>query len=94
MNLLRSHLPSFIDWLAAGRDRAKFMIMAHVSSHAEIVFEPTAFMTSTEFSLADTTSMLSTPVPARAISFNEFDSAAAEMISLVTFVAERTTKQS
>jgi len=78
--------------LAWGKCLVTAEIMAQVSSAALIVFEPRAFITKIPFSVAKLTSILSTPVPALATSFKL--SAALAKTSAVTFVAERTIRQS
>ena len=71
-----------------------YHIFTYLKKHhnAEMVFDPKAFMTKIPFSVAQLTSMLSTPVPALAISFKL--SAPEVRTSAVTLVADLTTNAS
>ena len=82
MNLLRSHLPPLSDWSAAGIMRESDSIKATVCSAALAVLPSGELMTSTPHSVAIGTSMLSTPTPARPITFRFLP---ARMTSAVTF---------
>ena len=87
MNRPLSHSPRFIDASAAGTERASASISAMVCSATLTLLAPGAFMTTMPRALAASTSTLSTPVPARAISRSR---GAASISDLVTRVALRT----
>jgi hypothetical protein len=65
VKLFRSHSPAFIERSAAGIRRMHASISANVSSAADTVLPDGALSTATPRSVAASTSMLSTPTPAR-----------------------------
>ena len=87
-NFFFSHFPCFMAASAADRCRAIASIRPTVSSATLTLFAPGAFITTMPRALAAGTSTLSTPVPARAITFS---CGAAAIRAAVTFVALRTT---
>ena len=87
-NLLRSHLPLFSDACACGMLRACASIIAIVCSAAATMFDSGAFATMMPRLVAAGTSTLSTPMPARPITFSR---SARSITSAVSFVAERIT---
>ncbi len=91
MYFFRSHLPDFIEPFAAGILREMLSSIPMVCSAAEIVLADGAFTTSIPRSVAVSTSMLSTPTPARPITFKRVP---ASIISFVAFVPLRTTNAS
>jgi hypothetical protein len=86
-----SQRPSFIVRSAAGVWRASDSISAIASSATLTLFAPGALMTSTPRAVAASTSIVSTPVPARATMRS---AGAASSRSAVTLVALRTTSAS
>ena len=89
--LLRSHAPSCIDRSAAGTRLTSASRSANVSSHAEIVLPEGAVSTATPFSVAASTSIVSTPTPARPMTLRRCARASE---SRVIFVALRTSTAS
>ena len=85
---LRSHLPLFSDACACGMLRAWASISAIVCSAAATMFDSGAFATMMPCFVAAGTSTLSTPIPARPITFRR---SARSITSAVSFVAERIT---
>jgi hypothetical protein len=90
-NRFFSHLPAWVDALAAGRSRASASIRAMACSAVVIELPNGVFITTMPCWVAAATSMLSTPIPARPTTFRF--SAAARIFS-VTLVADRTASPS
>ncbi len=86
-----SHLPALVDALASGIWRASANIMAMACSAVVMALPYGVFITTTPRAVADFTSTLSTPMPARPTTFRLV---AASSSSRVTFVAERTASPS
>ena len=91
MKRLFSHLPAWVEASAAGIWRARANIMAMACSAVVIELPKGVFITTTPAAVAAGISMLSTPIPARPITFSRL---AAAMTSLFGFVSERTTRPS
>ena len=90
-NRFFSHLPCFMARSAAGTARASASISAHACSATLMLLAPGALTTRMPRALAAATSMLSTPVPARA-TMRRLGAAASR--SGVTWVALRTIRAS
>ena len=88
---LRRHCPSCNDWCACGTLRARASISAKACSAAAIVLPVGEFTTAIPWRVAASRSMLSTPTPARPITWRFLP---ASIISAVTCVSERTTSPS
>ncbi len=86
-----SHLPAWVDASAAGIWRASANIIAIACSAVVIELPNGVFMTITPFAVAAGMSTLSTPMPARPITFRRD---ALPRIFAVTFVAERMARPS
>jgi hypothetical protein len=86
-----SHLPAWVETSAAGSWRASANIMAMACSAVVIELPKGVFITTTPAAVAAGMSMLSTPIPARPITFSFL---AAAMTSLLGLVSERTTRPS
>ncbi len=85
--LFRSHWPAFIEAAACGTGRAPQRMWVKVSSAVAMVLPEGVFITTTPRSVAASTSMLSTPTPARPTTWSL---GAAAMTSRVILVSERT----
>jgi len=85
------HCPAFIDAVACGMWRASETISEIACSAVVMVLPPGVFITTMPRLVAAPTSTLSTPMPARPITFNCL---AASITSLVTFVPLRITNAS
>src|SRR5439155_8020513 len=83
----RSHRPAFSAALACGMLRAWASMRATVCSAAETMLDCGAFTTITPRRVAASTSTLSRPIPALAMTFRFW---AASMMSAVTLVCDRT----
>src|SRR5580704_3119705 len=86
MNRFFSHLPAWVEALAAGRSRARASISEMACSAVVMELPKGVFMTMTPAAVAAGISTLSTPMPARATTFSFL---AALMTSAVILVAER-----
>ncbi len=86
-----SHLPACVDEFAAGMSRASAIISAIACSAVVIELPNGVFITMMPAAVAAGTSILSTPIPARPITFRFF---AAFSTSAFTFVDERTASPS
>ena len=82
-----SHLPAWVEALAWGIWRAAAIIMAIECSAVVMALPKGAFMTTTPRAVAASTSMLSTPMPARPITLSR---PALSRAAASTWVAERT----
>ena len=91
MKRLFSHLPAGVEASSAGIWRASANIMAMACSAVVIEFPKGVFITTIPAAVAAGMSMLSTPMPARPITFRRL---AAAMTSLLGLVSERTTRPS
>ena len=91
MNRCFSHRPAWVERSACGICRARASSSAIVCSAAVIELPNGVFITMTPRAVAAATSMLSTPMPARPITFSRSPAA---MTSAVTLVAERTASPS
>ncbi len=89
--VFRSHLPSRIELLACGIFRRAESINAMVCSVAAMVLPPGVFITMIPRRVASAVSILSTPAPARPITFNRVPFS---ITSGVTLVRLRTTNPS
>jgi hypothetical protein len=87
VNLLRSHFPLRSDAFACGMLRAIASSRVMVCSAVVTLFPPGVFITTMPRLLAASTSMLSTPIPARPITLSR---APASMMSAVARVPLRT----
>ena len=87
-NLLRSHLPLFSEACACGMLRTCASSIAIVCSAAATMFDSGALATMMPRLVAAGTSTLSTPIPARPITFRR---PARSIRSASTFVADRIT---
>ena len=81
-----SHVPAWVEASAAGSSRARANIMAMACSAVVIEFPKGVFITITPAAVAAGMSTLSTPMPARPITFRFV---AAASTSLSTLVDER-----
>ena len=86
-----SYLPARVDAVASGICRASANIMAMACSAVVIALPLGVFITTTPRAVADFTSTLSTPIPARPIT-RSFGAASSN--SFVTLVAERMARPS
>ena len=86
--LFLSQAPAFMEASARGISRARANIRPTASSAAASALPPGVFSTRIRRSVAAFTSMLSTPAPARPITFSDFP---ASIICRLACVAERTT---
>ena len=86
MNRFFSHLPARVDSEASGICRASANIMAMACSAVVMVLPCGVFITTTPRAVAERTSTLSTPMPARPTTFSLV---ATSSSSLVTLVADR-----
>ena len=91
MKRLFSHLPAWVEASAAGIWRARANIMAMACSAVVIELPKGVFITTIPAAVAAGMSMLSTPIPARPMTFRL---RAAAMTSLFGLVSERTTRPS
>jgi hypothetical protein len=91
MNLFFSHLPDWVEMSAAGSWRARANIIAMACSAVVIELPNGVFITTIPAAVAEGMSTLSTPMPARPMTFRF---AAAAMTSLSALVAERTARPS
>ena len=91
MNLDFSHLPAWVDALAAGIWRASAIISEMACSAVVMELPKGVFITTTPRAVAAATSTLSTPMPARPTTFRPL---AAARISAVTLVDERMARPS
>ena len=91
VNFERSHLPAFMEAVAAAVLRAAASMRHMVCSAAETTLDSGALHTMTPRSVAASRSMLSTPTPARPMTFSF---SPASMTSRVTVVALRTIRPS
>ena len=91
MNRFFSHWPAWVERSACGICRASASISAIVCSAAVIELPNGVFITITPRAVAAGTSMLSTPMPARPITFSR---SAAAITSALTRVADRTARPS
>ena len=91
MNRFFSHFPACVDRSACGIWRASANIIAIACSAVVMEFPKGVFMTITPRAVAAGMSTLSTPMPARPITFRFF---ARSRIFAVTFVAERIARPS
>ncbi len=86
-----SHLPAWVDRSACGSSRARANIMAMACSAVVIELPKGVFITTMPAAVAAGMSTLSTPMPARPITFSFL---AAAITSLFGLVAERTARPS
>ena len=86
-----SHLPAWVETSAWGSWRARANIMAMACSAVVIELPNGVFITTTPAAVAAGMSTLSTPMPARPITFSVL---AAARTSLSALVAERTARPS
>jgi len=91
MNRFFSHLPAWVEASAAGIWRARANIMATACSAVVMEFPKGVFITTIPLEVAAGMSTLSTPIPARPITFSW---PAAAITSLSALVAERTARPS
>ena len=87
-----SHLPDCVDWSACGISRASAKSIAIACSAVVIELPNGVFMTTTPRADAAGTSIVSTPIPARPITFSR--GSAASMTGAVTRVELRTARPS
>jgi len=90
-NRFFSHRPDLVEAMAGTSCRRRTSIMPMVSSATATEFPPGVFITTTPFRVAASTSMLSTPTPARPMTFSR---PGCSMVSAVTLVALRTASTS
>ena len=86
-----SHLPAWVEALASGMSRASANIMAMACSAVVMELPNGVFITTMPLAVAAPKLMLSTPMPARPMTFRL---SAASMISGVTLVEDRTARPS
>ena len=86
-----SHFPALVEPLASGIWRARANIIAMACSAVVMALPKGVFITTTPRAVAEVTSTLSTPMPARPTTLSR---GAASISSRVTLVAERTASPS